>query len=297
VGIYVEIFIRAPFDKVWTLTQQPNLHQRWDLRFSEIQYLPKTSADAPQQFLYTTRIGCGLSIRGTGESVGQRSLENGASTSALKFASNDWKSLIKTGSGYWRYIPVEGGLRFLTWYDYEVRFGLFGKVLDLLFRPLIGWATAWSFDALRLWAEQEQTGDASLTLSAVHAIARVSVAAVWFWHGLVPKLLFRQIDERQMLQNAGLATQLLPWVGVAEILFALFIVWRWRSRSTLLFSALLMILATLGVALKSPHYLTAAFNPVTLNGCMIALAIIGFLASAQLPTARTCLRSKPKETT
>jgi hypothetical protein len=43
-GIYVEIFIRAPIERVWTLTQQPDLHQRWDLRFSEIQYLPKATA-------------------------------------------------------------------------------------------------------------------------------------------------------------------------------------------------------------------------------------------------------------
>lgn len=186
-GIYVEVLIQSSIERVWRLTQQPDLHRRWDLRFSEIQYLPKENVDEPQRFLYKTRIGFGLSIAGTGESVGQRALEGGETTSSLKFASDDPKSLIRNGSGYWRYVPTERGLRFITWYDYEVRFGMPGRVLDrFAFRPLIGWATAWSFDSLRLWPEKEQSPELSVTLSLIHAIARVSVAAVWLWHGLVP---------------------------------------------------------------------------------------------------------------
>lgn len=40
-GIYVEIFLRAPLKEVWRLTQEPTGHQRWDLRFTEIRYLPR----------------------------------------------------------------------------------------------------------------------------------------------------------------------------------------------------------------------------------------------------------------
>jgi hypothetical protein len=51
-------------------------------------------------------------------------------------------------------VPTEDGVRFLTQYDYEPRFGVAGRAVDgLLFRPLLGWATAWSFDRLRLWLE------------------------------------------------------------------------------------------------------------------------------------------------
>jgi hypothetical protein len=54
-----------------------------------------------------------------------------------------WWSLIREGSGYWKYVPVPDGVRFLTWYDYEVRFGRLGRAVDAAaFRPLIGWATA-----------------------------------------------------------------------------------------------------------------------------------------------------------
>ena len=30
-SIYVEILIRAPVDALWTHTQTPELHERWDL--------------------------------------------------------------------------------------------------------------------------------------------------------------------------------------------------------------------------------------------------------------------------
>jgi hypothetical protein len=61
-GIYVETAIRAGLDDVWQKTQNPELHQRWDLRFSLIRYLPKREGE-PQRFLYETRIGLGLAIR------------------------------------------------------------------------------------------------------------------------------------------------------------------------------------------------------------------------------------------
>jgi hypothetical protein len=138
----VEIFLRAPIDEVWRLTQQPAEHQRWDLRFTEIEYLPRPDATEPQRFLYATRIGFGLTIRGTGESVGERVTETGEATSSLRFASEDPKSLIRTGSGYWRYVPLAGGVRFFTWYDYTTRFGLVGRIADrLVFRRRRGAST------------------------------------------------------------------------------------------------------------------------------------------------------------
>jgi uncharacterized membrane protein YphA (DoxX/SURF4 family) len=294
-GIYVEIPIQTELDVVWRLTQQPELHQRWDLRFTRIEYLPRLDPAAPQQFLYETRIGFGLAIRGTGESIAQRQGAGGETTSSLKFASADPKSLIETGSGYWKYIPAETGLRFLTWYDYEVRFGAAGRLVDaLLFRPLMGWATAWSFDCLRLWAEERQTPEASVALSAAHAVARVSIALIWVWHGLVPKLLYASGDEQRMLAEAGVSLRWLPWMGMGEILFGTLILLGWRRRSLFPVNAAVMVLATFAVAAKSPEYLSAAFNPVTLNFAMIALSLIGWLVSGYLPSASRCLRKPVK---
>jgi uncharacterized membrane protein YphA (DoxX/SURF4 family) len=295
-GIYVEIEIEDELDHVWLLTQDPNLHQRWDLRFSRIQYLPRPSLAEPQSFLYETRIAFGLSIKGTGESVGQCASAGGDTTSSLKFASADPKSLIREGSGYWRYIPRDGGLRFLTWYDYRVRFGAVGRLADrLAFRPLIGWATAWSFDRLRIWAETGQPPESTLTLALIHAVARLSIATIWIWHGFVPKLLYRQIDEQKMLAQTGLSSDLLPWLGVLEILVGALILYGWNWRFVFLANAVLMVPATVAVAINSPVYLKAAFNPVTLNLALIALSVAGWLSSATLACSSRCLRVAPKE--
>jgi len=154
-GIYVEILIRAPMDVLWTHTQVPELHERWDVRFSRIHYLPKSHECEPQRFRYSTRLAFGFEVSGEGESVGQQHSIDGSRSSSLKFWSAAPLSIIREGSGYWKYIPTADGIRFLTWYDYHTRFGRAGAVFDrLLFRPLIGWATAWSFDRLRLWLEE-----------------------------------------------------------------------------------------------------------------------------------------------
>lgn len=294
-GIYVEVSIRTDLETVWRLTQTPAQHQRWDLRFTEIHYLPRASDTAPQRFLYETRIGFGLAIRGTGESMAQRASSDGA-VSSLRFASDDPKSLIRNGSGYWRYVPADDCLRFFTWYDYEVRFGALGRLLDRVFRPLMGWATAWSFDRLRRWIEHGQAPELSMRLAVIHAVARLTVAFIWIWHGLVPKLLFRNPDERLMLTDAGLPGELVTFFGVAEILFGVLMLIAWRANAAFAATVVLMILAIAGVAVSSPRYLTAAFNPVTLNLSMIAISVVGWLAQPYLPTATRCLRAEPTRT-
>jgi DoxX-like family len=295
-GIYVEILINGSLDEIWRRTQVPDLHERWDLRFTTIRYLPRPSEAEPQKFLYSTRIGFGLRIDGEGESTGTREHATGVRTSALLFSSSDRKSLINEGSGYWQYHPTDAGVRFLTWYDYRTRLGPIGRAVDrFLFRPLIGWATAWSFDRLRLWIDHEVPPEISIRMAVIHAIARLGIAFTWMWQGLVPKLLLASLDEKAMIAAAGLPLTLLPTIGVLELVFgaATLVLWRWRT--VFLVNALLMVVALVGVSLRSSAYLVAAFNPVTLNAGMILLSIVGYLAGGEIPSASRCLRHAPKK--
>ncbi len=177
--IYVETQIRGTMDELWRLTQTPDLHERWDLRFTSITYLDRASDAEAQRFRYATRIGFGLEIEGWGETVGERAA-GGARTSALRFGSDDPRSLIRAGSGYWRYEQIEDRVRFITGYDYEVRWGTIGRALDgLVFRRLMGWATAWSFDRLRLWIEAGIEPRQAARQALVHALATAAAAFVW----------------------------------------------------------------------------------------------------------------------
>jgi hypothetical protein len=189
-SVYVEILVRAPMDALWAHTQTPELHEKWDLRFSRIEYLPKPHENEPQRFRYTTLIGFGLEVSGEGETVGQRDLTDGSRSSALRFGSGEPLSIIREGSGYWKYIPTADGIRFLTRYDYRTRFGWMGTVFDrLIFRPLIGWATAWSFDRLRLWLEQRVDPAEAMRRTVVRFVARVTLVAVLAYQILVPGAL------------------------------------------------------------------------------------------------------------
>jgi uncharacterized membrane protein YphA (DoxX/SURF4 family) len=297
-GIYVEIPIHASMDELWEKTQNPHLHEQWDLRFSSIQYLPRLD-DEPQKFLYRTRIGFGLAIAGEGESVGTRNGEDGSRTSSLKFWSEDPKSLIRTGSGYWKYIPDGGSVRFLTWYDYDTRFGPLGKLVDAcVFRPLLGWATAWSFDTLRLWIEKGIPPAASRARALVYSVSRGILAFIWFYHGLVPKLLFHDKIELDLLNRVvsspPLVRQLTNLAGVVEILFAVLLVLGWRQKWPLWVTFFLMLAGIPIVALSAPAYLTAAFNPLTLNLSVAGFALIAIISGRDLPSASRC-RRRPAE--
>lgn len=195
--LYIETTVRCEMAELWRLTQDPACHERWDLRFTRIQFAaphdrdPKSGADgspfdawrdpdhgapvgrrrAGRRFRYATTVLPGLTIGGVGVTVGERVRPDGTCTSALRFGTNHPLSMIKSGSGYWRYVPTGVGIRFLTGYDY--RPGL--AVADVLFRPLLGWATAWSFDRLRLWAERGITPRRSLANALVGLLGRIAI--------------------------------------------------------------------------------------------------------------------------
>jgi hypothetical protein len=290
VSIYVETLIHASMDALWTHTQTPDLHQRWDLRFSSIEYLPRFSEAEPQRFRYTTRLGLGIAIEGDGETMGERDLTDGSRTSALRFSSTHPLSIIGTGSGYWKYVPTPDGIRFLTSYDYRPRFGPAGAFFDrLVFRPMLGWATAWSFDRLRRWLEDGISPERSFRQAALHAVTRLTLAGIFLYEGLVPKLLGANGDEVAMLRNVGVPAGSVPPAlvafGLAEVALAAVLVLYWHRRLPALLCLAFAGAATLGVALTSPSYLGGAFNPLTLNAAVGALAAIDLLTLDDLTTA------------
>lgn len=192
-----ETFIKSDLETVWHYTQTPELHVRWDLRFTDIEMLPGPDTQ-PKRFRYATRIGSGLVIEGWGETIGD------GSASALKFGSFDPKSLIEEGAGSWRYQPLNGGIRFSTIYDYHQRYGLVGQCIDcVVFRPLMIWATRWSFDRLRIWIETGMPPENAFNIWLAKVAVRVSLALVWIYEGLVPKLLFVQPSEVVLVGKSG----------------------------------------------------------------------------------------------
>jgi uncharacterized membrane protein len=298
--IYVETQIDAGIEQVWAYTQTPGIHQEWDLRFNTIEYLPRADEEAPQDFLYATRIGFGIKVSGKGRSVGTHSKETGERTSALKFWSDEKISLIRTGSGYWKYIPAGNGVKFLTWYDYETRYGAAGNLVDkFAFRPLIGWATAWSFDALRLWLERGTSARLSKALYAVYAVANFVIALTWIYHGLIPKILHMETGELAMMQASpfsllqGHEAAAVYVVGAAEILFGLCFIFFGRRRLVHYLNISALLALAIAAAFIQPSLYQYPFNPATTSFGITALSIIVLKIRDDVPNARACSR-KPK---
>jgi len=201
--VYVETRIHAPIDRVWDATQEPDQHQRWDVRFGTITYLPAAEGE-PQRFTYATTVAPGVTVAGTGESLGDRDRPDGTRWSGLKFWADDRRSIIAAGAGYWRDIPAGDAVRFLTRYNYRPRWGRLGELIDRwAFRPLFGWATAWSFDRLRLWLEDGLPPEKTRNQAIAHACAVAGLGGVLACRGLAPKL--RKRGARRLVRAVGAA--------------------------------------------------------------------------------------------
>lgn len=295
--IYVESRIRAPMDRLWDATQDPEQHERWDVRFGRITYLPRRDGDA-QRFTYSTTVAPGFTISGSGESLGERDRADGSRWSGLRFWARDRRSLIDAGAGYWRYVPTVDGVRFLTRFDYRPRWGRLGEALDRrVFRPLFGWATAWSFDRLRLWLEKGIAPERSRNQAIAHGLAVGGLAGTWLYQGLVPKLWCADDAEVRLWQRAVLksrpARRAVRGVGAVEVLMGVATIVHRRKRWPFIATAALMPVLVAGVARLDRKALSRAFNPVSLNMTMAALAGIALPTADDLPSGRRPLRAAP----
>lgn len=146
--IVVEAIIPAPVDLVWQRTQTPAEHLAWDIRFTRIEYREDTDARGFRLLDYRTDVVFGIEVQGVG-----RYLQNAPPHhSTFEFESADWKSIITLGRGIWQYEAHGDSAYFKTVYDYGVRYGWLGRVLDaLVFRHLMRLATEWGFETLRRW--------------------------------------------------------------------------------------------------------------------------------------------------
>ncbi|SES18504.1 DoxX-like family protein [Psychrobacillus sp. OK032] len=296
-SIYVETTINTEMEELWEATQKPEQHEQWDLRFSSITYLPKQENE-PQHFEYKTNIGFGLNIAGWGKSVGTFHAEDGSRTSSLHFGTDQSISIIREGKGYWKYKPEPNSIKFLTQYDYETNFGAIGRFFDhLIFRPLIGWATALSFDVLKRWLEKGESPFTQYRRFFCHWMITFLFFFIWVYQGLIPKLVMMHPEEVRMTKNllsitVSEASSLVTTIGMVEIIFGFIWLLYHHKKRLLTIQLILFPLLTLSAIIAEPAIVSHPFNPITFNIVLFVLSIIGYIMSSDIPSAKSCKRSR-----
>ncbi|MEG7966375.1 DoxX-like family protein [Bacillus cereus group sp. Sample30] len=294
--IYVSAEMNTTMEKLWEYTQEPRIHTEWDARFTEISYVEKQEGE-PQKFLYKTKIGFGFEIAGEGESIGEIRKETGERISSLKFWTDNTLSLIQIGRGYWKYTPCKEHIHFETQYDYDTRYGRIGNVIDFyMFRPLLGWATAWSFDALKLWLEKGIHPRLLIRRTMTYWLVCFLFAFVWMYQGIFPKIIFSHPEEMKMLSaiigSTGNSIAILKVIGMLEIIFGIIWLFPVPKQKLFILHIFMLIALTIVAGFTNIVSFTEPFNPITLNVLLMGVSIVGYMNSFDLPSAKNCKRKR-----
>ena len=124
---------------------------------------------------------------------------------------------------------------------------------------------------------------------------QLSLAALWTYQGLVPKILFQAQDELRiwLLQgfDESLALALMQLSGAAEMMFGCLLLTLKPSRLLHGLNILAMLGLSLLIIALEPLYFSKAFNPFVMNGAMAALSACAIqllrIAEAPRPAAES----------
>ena len=116
-------------------------------------------------------------------------------------------------------------------------------------------------------------------------ICRAALAFSWIYQGAVPKIVCQSRGEAELLGHIiplhQWVCEAVIWIGVAEIIFGLFLLVASRAWVFWLNMAALSGLL-LFVAIFEPAMFALPFNPLTLNFSLIALSVVALLELKKL---------------
>lgn len=105
----------------------------------------------------------------------------------------------------------------------------------------------------------------------------MSLAILWIYQGLIPKILFQADDERRiwMLQgfNDQAAISLMQYSGAIEIIFGALFLTGYKTLALHYLNIVGMLGLSFLILIVAPHYFTQAFNPFVMNIAMLALSL------------------------
>lgn len=114
-------------------------------------------------------------------------------------------------------------------------------------------------------------------LRTIKVISRVALGLVWFYEGLVPKILFLRADEIDLVRASHLLWRTpeftLQTLGVAQMLVGLWLFIGIAERAAVFIATLWMLILIVLVASGNPSMLTDPYGALVKDSCAIACAI------------------------
>ena len=114
------------------------------------------------------------------------------------------------------------------------------------------------------------------TTDRVRVTCRLALGAVWLYEGLVPKLLFVRPDQLDLVQRSGLyfgtPQQFLQLLGLAQVIFALWLLAGVAERLAVGIGTLGMMVLIVLVAGNNPWMLTDPYGALIKDLSLIACA-------------------------
>ena len=114
-------------------------------------------------------------------------------------------------------------------------------------------------------------------LRTIKIISRIALGLVWFYEGLVPKILFLRADEIGLVQSSHLVWRrpelTLQILGVAQTLAGLWLIIGLAERTAVFIATSWMLILIALVASGNPSMLIDPYGALVKDLCLIACAI------------------------
>jgi len=113
-------------------------------------------------------------------------------------------------------------------------------------------------------------------MNAVRVICRLALGIVWFYEGLVPKLLFVRPDQIDLVLRSGLFAGTpeftLQLLGIAQVVCGLWLLAGFAQRLAVFIATGAMIVMIVLVARGNPALLTDPYGALIKDLCLVACA-------------------------
>ena len=121
-------------------------------------------------------------------------------------------------------------------------------------------------------------------MNKIYILSRTTVAIIFIYHGLVPKLIFE--NSHEILMNNALVPFLpeksaLFISGIAEIIYGIFILVFFASKQLMYPAIIFSVLATLILLFVLPNLFQNAFNPFSINLSLLVLCVINVMSQTE----------------